>query len=196
MKHARCFVSKKKNRLFFISILLFAIALFLFIFISSYRRNKMCYHNDIYELGKIIEKIDSNCKIIGFTGTINAIDFLNVKDFTGTHVGSIQIGAPQNWKGPYKEAIPTYNEKPYSIFVHKTGSYIVPGHDTVLSDGKIIGKDIIFDDSFDADEYYKKYESLVPNGKKLIYKLNLDIKKQDKLCDKDSGHCGKRVIKK
>ena len=151
-----------------------------YFFLYHFKRTQ--YNETVLNLSEIIEKIDSSCKIMCFAEDMNAIDFLNIKEFAGDHVGSMKVNAPQQWKGPYAEEISLYNGKPFNIFVHATGAYIVPGVGTILDDGKIIGKDIVFDENFDMENFCKTFDSLCPKGKRLIKKLKIDVKNMN--CDK------------
>jgi len=159
---------KKSNlNIFLILIILILVSITGYLFFKKKPCNKQ-----FSEIVKIIEKIDEKCKIQLFTNKKNSINFLNIKEFSGNHVGSIQIGDPKNWEGPYMTEIPSYKNVPLEIFVHSSGCYVIPGDGTILDDGKIIGKDILFDEKFDLNKFLEEYSSL----KGLICKINVDLK--------------------
>ena len=174
---------KNKVNLNFVIFLTIIISLIAIIFYHFFKTDKNLYNEKIYEIGKIIEDIDKKCQILCFAGEYNPIDFLNVKEFTGNHIGSIQIADPKKWAGPYSEEIALYKEKPITVFVHNSGCYIIPGKGTILNENKEVGKDIIFDSSFDEELLIKNNPSLIQNGKRLIYKLKINVKAHDKIKD-------------
>lgn len=172
---------KNKINFKFITFILIIISLIFVVFYFFFKSNKNLYNEKIYEIGQIIEDIDKKCKIICFANEHNPIDFLNVKEFSGNHIGSIQIANPKNWTGPYLEQIALYKQKPINIFVHSSGCYIIPGEGTLLSENKIVGKDIIFDSSFNEEEFFKNYPCLFNDNKRLIYKLKINVKAHEKI---------------
>ena len=103
----------------------------------------------IVQLDAIFENIHRTCNIINFEHQKNYIDFLTVKSFVGSEVGSMNLAYPEKWVGPYLDDNPTIQEQYYQIVRTKKGYFIVPGLGVRLSNGKIIGKDIIL--SEDAD---------------------------------------------
>ena len=70
---------------------------------------------DVKELKSILERIDKECKILSFDYQKNRINFLNVKSFSGSEVGSINLAFPKKWEGPYLLDNPTYQEKEYLL---------------------------------------------------------------------------------
>ncbi|MGC2310430.1 MAG: hypothetical protein WA432_02310 [Candidatus Babeliaceae bacterium] len=98
----------------------------------------------IKKLSEIFKKIDDVCGIIDFDHDKNYIDFLNVKSFSGSEVGSMNLKHPEKWQGPYLPENLTMQEQPYMIVKTKKGFFIVPGEGVKLANGKIIGKDMVF----------------------------------------------------
>lgn len=170
---------KKQNYIYHV---IFLISIFLagLLIFFSFKKNNNC-NQQFLEIAKIIEKIDKKCKILCFIDEHNPINFLNVKEFSGNTIGSIQISDPKKWEGPYLNEVPFYGEKPISIFVHQSGVYLVPGNGTSLDNGKIIGKDIVFDKNFNEENLIKTFPELTKNGKKLICKINIDFKLPEKI---------------
>ncbi len=98
----------------------------------------------VVELAQIFKQIDAKCKIIGFNYDKTIIDFLNVGQFSGSEVGSMNLAYPQKWQGPYLKENPHVQNKFYQIVRTAYGYFIVPGDGVRLGNGKVIGKDLIF----------------------------------------------------
>jgi hypothetical protein len=96
------------------------------------------------QLEQIFKKIDATCQIIGFEHEKSYVDFLTVRSFVGSEVGAMNLAHAEKWEGPYLQDNPTIYEKQYLIVDTPKGYYLVPGDGVVLSNGKIIGKDLIF----------------------------------------------------
>ncbi len=133
-------------------------------------------HEHVSQLATILKQIHSSCKITGYTQELNPIDFLNVKEFSGSILGSFQFESPENWKGPYTYDSIGFKGHPFALLVNKDGYFIVPGNGSILDDGTIVGKDIIFDSQTDIKECLKKYPGLFISGKCLIAHISLDGK--------------------
>jgi hypothetical protein len=118
---------------------------------------------DLKTLIHIFKEIDKTCTILGFIHQKNYIDFLNIKSFEGSQVGSMNLAYPEKWQGPYLKETLTMQECPYMIVKNKKGLFIVPGEGVKLANGKIIGKDILFD-------YRSDIEKLMYDPHGLLYK--------------------------
>jgi hypothetical protein len=99
----------------------------------------------IKQLSTIFSRIDATCGIQGFDHQRNSINFLNVISFSGSEVGSMNLIDPKQWEGPYVEDNLMVQNKCYEVIRTKKGYFIVPGEDVILSNGKVIGKDISID---------------------------------------------------
>ena len=121
-------------------------------------------------------RIDDQCKILGFDLEKTPINFLNVKNFAGSEVGSMNLARPDKWQGPYLETNPTVEGKYYYILKTKKAYYIVPGDGVHLEDGKVLGKDIIITSQTDIEGLMKREESLTYKGHPLIVPLTLEQK--------------------
>lgn len=106
-------------------------------------------HKDLLELQQIFDRIQKDCYIYGFDHEKNYIDFLNVITFSNSHVGSMALSFPRNWKGPYLNANPRIQDKLYMILKNKQGYFIVPGDGVRLANGKVVGQDLILDENSD-----------------------------------------------
>ena len=106
----------------------------------------------VEQLATIFKNIDETCKIIGFEHEKNYVDFLTVRSFVGSEVGAMNLAHADKWAGPYVQDNPTIYEKQYLVVDTPKGYYVVPGDGVVLSNGKIVGKDLIFnrDTDFEA----------------------------------------------
>lgn len=111
--------------------------------------NDMIIADDVAQLASILNTIDKECGIVNFEHQKNNIDFLNVIAFEGSEVGPMNLKYPKKWKGAYLKDNPTIQEKYYQVVHTKKGYFVVPGDGVELSSGKVIGKDIIFDESAD-----------------------------------------------
>lgn len=133
-------------------------------------------HQEFALAAKILHEIDKNCKITKLLGTRNTIDFLNIKEFTGNTVGSIQLADPEKWKGPYLDHVPTYNNVPLVLAHTASGLYIIPGNGTILSDGSIMGNDVVIDIMTDMKNIDTQFPGLITRNKESLYvPLSLEL---------------------
>jgi hypothetical protein len=139
-----------------IFIILFVLSLMVFWY-QGKRETDIIIADDIARLDAIFEKINETCTIINFEHQKNYIDFLTIKSFVGSEVGPMNLAYPDKWEGPYLDDNPTMQEKYYQVVHTKHGYFIVPGPGVRLTNGKVIGKDITFDE--DAD-----IPSMIKNG--------------------------------
>lgn len=145
----------------------------------------------IRTLQGVFKRIDDDCHIIGFEHKKNYIDFLNVVTFVGSGVGSMNVTHPEKWRGPYLRENPTMQEQLYKIVRTKKGYYIVPGDGVELSNGKVIGKDIIFDEHSDIeamlqDELALKFKDYALAAPLPLEKVKL-LKPKEELVLEDTG---------
>lgn len=129
----------------------------------------------IEQLVTIFKKIDADCRINAITHEHGYIDFLTVRSFAGSEVGCLNLSYPEQWKGPYIPVNYTMQGKLYEIIKTHEGYYIVPGKGVQLSNGKIIGKDIIFTPKTDIESYVNNTVGLEWNGKPLAIKLPVQL---------------------
>lgn len=134
--------------------------------------------DQLSKLVTVFEKIDSNCKILGFDLDKTPINFLTVSRFAGSEVGSMNLAYPDKWEGPYVERNPTIDGKYYYVLTSKNGYFIVPGDGVKLSDGKVLGKDIIITPRTDIEDLIKRTPSLTYKGHSLIVPLTLKQREQ------------------
>lgn len=125
----------------------------------------------IEQLSGIFKKIDTDCGIIDFEHSRNYIDFLTVIAFVGSEIGAMNLKYPNNWQGPYIQDNPTVQTKYYEIVKTKHGYWIVPGQGVRLSNGNVIGKDIIFDENTDMPKLLETKTILINNNRALVAPL-------------------------
>lgn len=182
MNIVRTRVSKKKSDLVFaywlpvltgiLFFALFGIAVFNLIYRTKTIGNEIISH-DVRQLVQIFKKIDHDCNIAGFDYQKNNIDYLNVGSFEGSEIGSLDLKYPSNWKGPYVKDNPTIQNKAYQVVQTRFGHFIVPGDGVKLSDGKIIGKDIVLNEKADVERMTAKGGPLNQGGASLAAKLEI-----------------------
>lgn len=176
MKQLCNFISKRCGYLpFFIGIsfviaLLFISAVFYF---QAQRQNDEQISNDITQLAAIFNKIHNCCEITGFRSGKKSIDFLNVVNFEGSQVGSMNLAKPQKWHGPYLESNFTIEGQEYQIVDTKKGFYIIPGDGVKLANGNIIGKSLIISPKSNIEKLMIDAKWLLGSNKKpLAAKIN------------------------
>ncbi len=128
---------------------------------------------EVKRLSGIFQSIQQRCKIIGFDNQQNRINFLNVEKFVGSEVGPMNLQYPEKWEGPYLKDNPTIQTKEFMVVRTKQGYFVTPGNGVRLPSGKVIGKDIVFDESADIDQMIQDH-LLVFKSRALAQKLNLN----------------------
>lgn len=128
---------------------------------------------DVKRLSKIFSCIDRECKILSLEYQKNPINFLNVKEFSGSEIGPMNLAHPEKWEGPYLEDNPTMQEKEYLIVRTKKGYFITPGEGVILPNGKQVGTDIILDENADIAAMAKDPDLLLFKGKSLAAPLSI-----------------------
>lgn len=127
--------------------------MFVLSFVTSWKESKTIVDEliamDVAHLSSILNKINETCVIIDFDHQKNFIDFLNVGSFTGSEVGPMNLTYPEQWEGPYIDDNPTVQDQYYQVVQTDKGHFVVPGPGVELSDGNVIGKDIVFDETTD-----------------------------------------------
>ena len=93
---------------------LFFIAIFNLLYESKVEVDHLV-STHIQQLEAIFQKIDQKCKILSFSQDKNYIDFLTVKEFSGSQVGPIMLMFPEKWEGPYIKDNPAIQEKLYQL---------------------------------------------------------------------------------
>jgi hypothetical protein len=129
--------------------------------------------NDLHMFVDIFKKIHTECKILNFDYQLNVINFLNVKSFAGSEVGSINLAYPEKWQGPYLTDNPTVQGQEYLVVVTHKGCFVTPGTGVRLPSGHVIGTDIILGQDADIQEMMKEGGVLNYKGTPLAAKLDV-----------------------
>lgn len=154
----------------FIIVLLVGLAVWNFTYHKK-MRSDLLIADHVLLIAQKLEDIHRDCHIISFEHQANYVDFLNVISFAGSEVGPLNLAYPKNWKGPYLEDNPTMQEKYYQIVRTKKGYFVVPGVGVKLSNGEVIGTDIIFNEDTDIQALTQAGNPLFFNGRALAVKL-------------------------
>jgi len=175
-----------KKRKWFFMFLFFLIGSYgiFYIYKHFYKKdwwNKRSLEKQVANIVTLLERIDRDCGIVSFVNDVNTIDFLNIKEFSGSTVGSMQVAQPHKWHGPYSDGIPLYKQKPFALFVHWSGCYVVPGEGTILDNDKIVGRDIKFDEHFDYEKIFTTHPELLHEGKRLVGRVECRVKGHHKI---------------
>ena len=131
--------------------------------------------SDIKSIVNTLNKIDNDCSILGIENERNYVDFLTVKDFVGSEVGSLNLAYPKKWKGPYLHDNPTMQGKLYEIIKTKDGVFIVPGKGVKLPNGFKVGKDFQITYNSPMFEMIEKNGRLNYKGMALAAQLKFTI---------------------
>lgn len=143
-------------------------AIFITIFCISamtlWRNSRLSFdevaHDDITKLANIFERIQRDCYIVDFEHVFNHIDFLNVKNFSGDKVGSMELAFPAHWDGPYVKHNLRIQNRLYAVLKTKQGCFIVPGQGVQLANGKVVGKTLILDQNSNMKKLMQDPKSL------------------------------------
>lgn len=131
--------------------------------------------SDLTEINKILTNIDKNCNILSFGLDNVPVDFLNIKSFSGSTVGCLNLAYPAKWSGPYMDRNPTLQGKLYEICKTKDGLYILPGHGVKLPNGFICGKNFVINTTTSINELIKEGGPLNYKGEILAIKITFKI---------------------
>lgn len=143
--------------------------------------------SELKNISIALKKIDKDCSILSVDEDKNNIDFLNVKSFEGSEVGSLNLAYPKKWKGPYLDDNPTFQNKAYQIIRAKDGYFVAPGDGVKLPNGFTIGIDFKLSKDSEISKMLKKGGKLnykgVPLGIKLKFEIGdwgkLDLKEKE-----------------
>lgn len=164
--------NKKENKIWIpvlIGFLFFVAFVFITVkfFFQASKSNDELISQHIQQLNEIFHQINNSCKILGFKHQKDHIDFLTVKEFEGSIIGSMVLEQPEKWQGPYLPKNLTISGKDYQIVRVKSGYYIVPPDGTLLANGQIIGKTIKFNPDTDIESMINNKKYLFSTGKVL-----------------------------
>lgn len=175
-----------------ISTLFFAFIVFVFVIRVFYSRPRIVsaiIEDDIKLITLALEKIDAKCNILSVEDDYNEIDFLNVKSFSGSQVGPINLAYADRWEGPYLRVNPTLQEKFYEIVKAKDGLFIMPGRGVRLPNGLVVGEDFKVTSETEVATLTEKGGPLSHYGKTFATKLMF------KVGDWDPWHFREETVK-
>lgn len=104
---------------------------------------------DLKKLQDVFKRIDESCTILSFDTVISPINYLNVRSFTGSEIGAMNLVYPAQWQGPYVEDNLAVQDIEYQIVRTNKGYFITPGNGVTLPTGKELGKDLVLTQSSD-----------------------------------------------
>ncbi len=177
-KHIRAVYKEPKNRLFsLVAALVLALLVGItvkFYWYQAHTEASQIIADDMDRLEAIFKSINDTSHIIDFEGDRNPINFLNVKSFVGSAVGSMNLAHPDMWQGPYLTSNPTVQNKLYDVVKTRSGYFIVPGNGVKLPSGQVFGKDITITPTTDVPALVKHLAVLTYNNKPLIRELSIN----------------------
>lgn len=138
-----------------IFLFLFGLSAYWIMFNARAYTDRLIAHDVLY-LQHIFQEIDQTCGIRDFEHDKNVINFLNTNTFIGSQVGPMNLRYPKKWQGPYVKDNPSIQDKDYQIVQATKGYFIAPGDGVHLSNGKIIGTDIVLDEHTNFDLLLEK----------------------------------------
>lgn len=129
--------------------------------------------HDVIALRDVFHKIHRDCTIIDFDDQKSSINFLNVRSFSGSEVGPLNMVHPKKWQGPYMQGNPTMQKIAYQVVTTTKGYFITPGDGVKLPNGKVVGKDIILDKKSDIAALARDKNALLFKDSPLAVPLTL-----------------------
>lgn len=140
-------------------------------FFTTYKKTNetvgLMISEHVSHLGDVFTKIHKTCGILSFDYQKNPINFLNVKSFSGSQVGSMNLLHPKKWKGPYVHTNPTIQHSDFQVVRTHQGYFVAPGEGTKLPNGLTVGKDIILNETADIIKMAQQGGVLNYKGKSL-----------------------------
>jgi len=145
------------------------------LFFSRPRLIAAMIEEDIKIITLALERIDAKCSILSIDDDVNEIDFLNVKEFSGSRVGPLNLAYPKKWEGPYMRVNPTLHGNHYDLVKAKDGLFVVPGDGCSLPNGVVIGKDLAINRQTEIFKHMEKDGRLTYGDNKFAAKLIFEV---------------------
>lgn len=142
-------------------------------------------NNEVSKIADALNKVDYDCSILSIENEKNPVDFLTVKTFVGSEIGSLNVAYPKNWKGPYLLDNPRFEGKLYQIIKTKQGAFVIPGDGVKLPNGQVVNKSFRINYDSDVSKMLDQGGQLNYQGTSLGKKLEFKI-----------GDLGKTEVKK
>lgn len=128
----------------FFSSIFFSFLLIFFVFKVYYEKPNLVaslIQSDIKNIHYILSEIDKKCFISHVKKNCIPLDFFTVVKFVGSEIGGLNLRHPERWQGPYMKDCPEFQLKAYELIRARDGFFIIPGFDTKLPNGFIVGRD-------------------------------------------------------
>ena len=139
---------------------------------------------DLAILQEVMQKIDEECHIISVDKGASPINFLNIQSFVGSEVGPLNFQYPEKWQGPYMKDNPTVQGIDYQIVQTQDGVFIMPGNGVVLSNGMMIGRDIIINSEVNVKALMHDSHGLMYKGDSFALQI---LQRHNKIPDEESA---------
>jgi hypothetical protein len=172
----------------YLSGLLFASLLLIFFSMNFFERKKVLaetIQEDLQEIIRDLIDIDTNCNILSIMKNNCVVDFLTIKAFSGSMLSELNLAYPERWKGPYRKTNHLIQGRFYEITKLKDCYALVPGAGVKLPGKKIMGKDIICDETVEAKTLFDEGGLLRHKKYYLGYPLPFVIGDWDSVLSKD-----------
>ncbi len=153
-------------------IVLLSMTIGVFLYNAKMATNRIIVR-DINQMEQIFKDINDRCGIVSFEHDVNYVDFLTVGSFVGSEVGSMNLRDSKGWEGPYVQDNPTVQSRYYEIIRTKDGYFLVPGKGSRLSNGSVLGEDLVLDKDADIPALIESKTLLDKNGGPLAVKIEV-----------------------
>ncbi len=173
----------------YISCMLFFLLTIMFIGINRFEQKKVLFdviQEDLQEIIHDLVDIDTHCNILSIAQNNCVIDFLTVVTFKGSMVGELQVAYPEHWKGPYRKKNHMVQGRLYEIVKLKDCYAVVPGVGVCLPSKKVMGKDIICNETVSAEVLFGPDGNLRQKDGFLGYPLPFVIGDWDSVLTKEA----------
>lgn len=133
--------------------------LILFFGVNIFERKKVLaetIQDDLQEIIQDLVDIDVRCNILSIAQNNCVIDFLTVGSFKGSMIGELNVVYPDNWKGPYRKKNHMVQGRLYEIVKLKDCYALVPGVGVRLPGKKIMGQDVVCDNTVSSKALFEE----------------------------------------
>jgi uncharacterized phosphosugar-binding protein len=150
---------------------------------KTHETNGLMIADHVQELSDIFTKIHKSCGIISFDYQKNPINFLTVKSFVGSEVGSMNLAHPKKWRGPYVAEGSSIQPDDYQIVRTTSGYFITPGEGCILPNGSVVGEDVLLHENAHILTMIQPGGVLNHNGKALAAPISTQVQEAPQMAD-------------